>query len=107
MNIGRRVGFPKFCRRRPPLIGVKQVDESVASTLLKTAQGLRLLGTEVVLTGFSPEVARTLVDMDIDLHTIITRGTLQSGIAYAMARVNGAQSRNVAPGTPKARPLGR
>jgi predicted ATPase/GAF domain-containing protein/anti-anti-sigma regulatory factor/tRNA A-37 threonylcarbamoyl transferase component Bud32 len=89
------------------ITGVKQVDESVASTLLKTAQGLRLLGTEVVLTGFSPEVARTLVDMDVDLHTITTRGTLQSGIAYAMARVNGAQSRNVAPGTPNARPLGR
>jgi hypothetical protein len=35
------------------ITGVKQVDASVASTLVKAAQGLRLLGTQVVL-GYRP-----------------------------------------------------
>jgi predicted ATPase/anti-anti-sigma regulatory factor len=68
------------------ITGVKRVDAGVASSLVGTAAALRLLGTSVVLTGISPEVARTLTEMDVDLGAIVTRGTLQSGIAYALTR---------------------
>ncbi len=50
---------------------------------------MRLLGAEVVLTGIRPDVAHTLVGLGVDLSDIITRGTLQSGIGYAMARAAG------------------
>ena len=43
-----------------------------------------LLGTQTVLTGIRPEVARTFVELQIDLRSVVTRGTLQSGIAYAL-----------------------
>ena len=37
-------------------------------------------------TGIRPEVAQTLVHLEADLGDIITRGTLQSGIRYALGR---------------------
>jgi anti-anti-sigma regulatory factor len=66
------------------ITGVKRVDAAVAGTLVKMAQGLRLLGAQVMLTGIGPSVATTLIELGIDLQTIITRSTLQSAIAYAM-----------------------
>ena len=44
---------------------------------------MRLLGSTVMLTGIRPEVAQTLVGLDTELSGIVTRSSLQSGIAYA------------------------
>ena len=68
------------------ITGVPVVDTAVANALLQAAHAARLLGAEVILTGIRPEVAQTLVHLDTDLKNIITRGTLQSGIAYATKR---------------------
>ena len=67
------------------ITGVPTINAAVASTLLRAAHALRLIGARTVLTGIRPEVARTLVDFDIDLRGVVTRGTLQGGIAYAMS----------------------
>ncbi|AKT37108.1 STAS domain-containing protein [Chondromyces crocatus] len=72
------------------ITGVRGMDESVAGALIKTAAAARLLGTEMILTGISPEVARTLVEIGADLGAITTHGTLQSGVTYAMTRVGGS-----------------
>ncbi|WP_437285915.1 PAS domain-containing protein [Sorangium sp. So ce406] len=66
--------------------GVRSMDEQVASSLLRTAGAARLLGTEVILTGISPEVARALVEIGTDLSGVVTRGTLEAGVAYALGR---------------------
>ncbi|WP_197041167.1 PAS domain-containing protein [Chondromyces apiculatus] len=66
--------------------GIKHVDTAVANALVKTAQAANLLGTEVVLTGIAPDVARILVELGVDLGTLKTRGTLQSAVAYAMGK---------------------
>lgn len=68
------------------ITGVSVVDTQVANGLIRAARAAALLGAEVVLTGIRPEVARTLVGLGADLQDIVTRGTLQSGIAYAMSR---------------------
>ena len=65
------------------ITGVPVVDTQVASALVQAAQGVRLLGAQVVLTGIRPEVAQTLVGLGVDISSIVTHGTLQSGIAYA------------------------
>ena len=65
---------------------MKKVDARVAGTLLRTASALGLIGSEVVLTGVRPDVARTLVELDLELSALVTKGTLESGIAYAMGR---------------------
>jgi DNA-binding response OmpR family regulator/anti-anti-sigma regulatory factor len=66
------------------ITGVKRTDASVAGALVRTAQALRLLGAQTVITGIRPEVAQALVDRTLDLKDVVTRGTLQSGIGYAL-----------------------
>lgn len=66
------------------ITGVGVVDTQVANALLRAAQALRLLGARVILTGIRPEVAQTLVGLGVDMSSIITRGSLQSGIAFAL-----------------------
>lgn len=71
------------------ITGVPLVDTAVANALLRAAQAARLLGAEVILTGIRPEVAQTLVNIQADFSNLITRGTLQSGIAHALGRLKG------------------
>ncbi len=68
------------------ITGVRVVDAQVASGLVAAARAVRLLGARVLLTGIRPEVARTLVGLDADLTGVVTLGTLESGIAYALGR---------------------
>jgi rsbT co-antagonist protein RsbR len=68
------------------ITGVPIVDTQVAAALLRAAQAVNLLGARVVLTGIRPEIAQTLVGLGVDLSQITTRGSLQSGIAYALGR---------------------
>lgn len=65
------------------ITGVQVVDTQVANALIQAAQAVQLLGAQVVLTGIGPTMAQTLVSLGADLSSIVTRGNLQSGIAYA------------------------
>lgn len=66
------------------ITGVRVVDTQVAHALMRTARAVRLLGAQVVLTGIKAEVARTLAGLEADLGDIITVGTIQDGIEWAM-----------------------
>lgn len=68
------------------ITGVRVVDAQVAAALVQSARAARLLGARVVLTGVSPEVARTLVTLGTELSGIVTLGTLEGGIAFALRR---------------------
>jgi GAF domain-containing protein len=83
------VALEGAARRRARVVildvtGIKQIDTHVVQTLLQSAAALRLLGAQAVLTGIRPEVAQTMIGLGIDLGATVTRGTLQSGIAYAL-----------------------
>jgi len=67
------------------ITGVPIVDTQVANALIRAAQSVKLLGAQVVLTGIRPEVAQTLVGLGADLGGLVTRSSLQTGIAYAMS----------------------
>lgn len=60
----------------------------VPDALVRAAKTLQLVGVHTVLTGMRPDVARVLVELDVNLTDIVTRGTLQSGIAYAMSKLS-------------------
>ncbi len=66
------------------ITGVQTVDTQVANALIRAAQAVRLLGAQVILTGIQPQIAQTLVTLGVNLGEIITRSTLQAGIAYAV-----------------------
>jgi anti-anti-sigma regulatory factor len=66
------------------ITGVAVVDTQVANAFIRASQAVSLLGAQVVLTGIRPEVAQTLVQLGVDLRSIVTRGTLQDGISFAL-----------------------
>jgi len=66
------------------ITAVPLVDEEVANALVRAAHAARMLGVDVVLTGVRAEVAKTLVDMGLDLPGVRTCSTLKTGIAISM-----------------------
>jgi len=68
--------------------GVAAVDTAVANHLIKIAKATRLMGCKCVISGISPAVAQTLVQLGIDLGTVATESTLQEALAFAFAMLN-------------------
>lgn len=67
------------------LTGVAVIDTYAAVVLLQVAQAARLIGAETILAGIRPEVAQTLVGLEIDLSDLRTVATLQSALAFIMS----------------------
>lgn len=67
------------------IAGVAVVDTQVADYLLRTTAAVRLLGAQTVITGISPQVARTMVELGVDLSGLHTRNKLSDGLELALA----------------------
>jgi rsbT co-antagonist protein RsbR len=65
------------------ITGVATIDRTVANHLVQTVEASRLMGASTILTGLSPEIAQTLVDLGVDLGMMQTVGDLQGGIEEA------------------------
>ena len=65
------------------ITGVAAMDATVANHLVLTVESARLLGAMVIVTGLSPEIAQTLVNIGVDLGKMHTVGDLQGGIEEA------------------------
>jgi rsbT co-antagonist protein RsbR len=65
------------------ITGVAAMDANVANLLVLTVESARLLGARVIVTGLSPEIAQTLVNIGVDLGKMNTVGDLQGGIEEA------------------------
>ncbi len=72
------------------LTGTPVVDSSVAAALMRTADAAALLGCKSIMCGMGPEIARTVVALQIDFGRIIPCGTLRDGLALAMKRLQAA-----------------
>jgi anti-anti-sigma factor len=68
------------------ITGVPVFDTDAAQLIIRLAHAVRLLGTELMLVGMSPDNARTIVDLGIDLSRFQTYATLQAGLAQALLR---------------------
>jgi rsbT co-antagonist protein RsbR len=66
------------------IAGVPTVDTMVADHLLKTTEAVRLLGAETILTGISAQIARTVVQLGVDISSMHTRSRLADGIELAL-----------------------
>ena len=65
------------------ITGVAAMDATVANHLVQTVEASRLLGATVIVTGLSPEIAQTIVNIGVDLGKMTTVGDLQGGIEQA------------------------
>lgn len=63
--------------------GVATMDSRVANHLAQTVQAAGLMGTTVVVSGISSEVAQTLVALGADLSLLRTVGDLERGVDEA------------------------
>lgn len=66
---------------------VGAVDARAIEGLIRIARAARLLGAQVVITGFGPRSSRAIVELGTEiLEEIVSIGTLQDGVAYALRR---------------------
>lgn len=64
--------------------GVPVFDTDAAQLIIRLAHAVRLLGSELILVGMSPDNARTIVNLGINLNHFKTLATLQDGLAHAL-----------------------
>ena len=60
--------------------GVAVVDTAVANHLIKITKATKLMGCECVISGISPAIAQTIVELGIDVGDIRTTATLRDAL---------------------------
>ncbi len=63
--------------------GVAVIDTAVANHLIKVTRATRLMGCECLISGVSPAIAQTMVELGIDVGTVRTTATLQDALGMA------------------------
>ncbi|MBM7069745.1 STAS domain-containing protein [Actibacterium sp. 188UL27-1] len=69
------------------ITGVQTVDTQVAQHLLRTASAVRLMGAECIISGISPKIAQTMVQLGVDVGNVSTRSTIRSAFNEALDRL--------------------
>jgi len=67
--------------------GVAVVDTAVANHLIKITKATRLMGCECTISGISPAIAQTIVELGIDVGSVQTTATLKDALERAFLRV--------------------
>ncbi len=68
--------------------GVVAVDTAVANHLIKITKATRLMGCECLLSGVSPAVAQTIIQLGIDMSSIKSNSTLSDSLAEAFKLID-------------------
>ncbi len=63
--------------------GVGVVDTAVANHLIKISRGTRLMGCQSVISGVSPSIAQTIVELGIEVGDVKTTATMKDALASA------------------------
>ena len=67
--------------------GVGTVDTAVANQLIKITKATQLMGCESIISGISPTVARTIVELGVKVGEVKTTATLRDGFEMALKSV--------------------
>lgn len=68
--------------------GVPTVDSTVADHLISITRASKLMGCNCIITGISPEISQSLVDLEMELQDIMTQSSLKDGVKTSMAEIN-------------------
>ncbi len=66
------------------ITGLDVLDTATAQHLIDTINAVNLLGSRVVITGISPDIAQTLVQLGIPLNDIETKSSLMEGLRVVL-----------------------
>jgi rsbT co-antagonist protein RsbR len=64
--------------------GVGSMDTSVANQLIKITKATQLMGCETIISGLSPSIARTLVELGVNVGDVRTTATLRDSFELAL-----------------------
>jgi rsbT co-antagonist protein RsbR len=65
------------------LTGVKNIDSQVSHHLIQMVRAVQLMGSQAIITGIRPEIARALISLNINMSDITTRASLSDGLKEA------------------------
>jgi anti-anti-sigma regulatory factor len=74
------------------ITGVEVVDTKTADHFIKVIKAAELLGTFCILTGIRPAVAQTLVEIGVDMSSVMTLRNLQEGLKECLRRMGQGKS---------------
>ncbi|HET6436580.1 MAG TPA: STAS domain-containing protein [Anaeromyxobacter sp.] len=69
------------------ITGVPTVDTLVAQHLMKTVTAARLMGAECIISGIRPQIAQTIVHLQVDLGNVATKASLADAFQLALQRL--------------------
>lgn len=67
------------------IAGVDLVDTAVANAFIRLAKATRLMGCQCIISGISPQVAQTIVELGIHADELNTTGDLQTALQKGLA----------------------
>ncbi len=68
--------------------GVGAMDTAVANQLIKITKATQLMGCETIVSGLSPSIARTLVELGVNVGEVRTTATLRDSFELALRAIN-------------------
>jgi len=68
--------------------GVEVMDTQSTDHFLRIARAVTLLGASCALSGMHPNVARTIVQMGVDLHGLVSYRTMREALKHCVNEVN-------------------
>ena len=77
------------------ITGVPTVDTLVAQHVLKTVAAARLMGADCIISGIRPQIAQTMVHLQIDLSAVTTKATMAEALRFALKRSGRATLANL------------
>jgi rsbT co-antagonist protein RsbR len=70
------------------LTGVQNIDSQVSHHLIQIVRAVQLMGSNAIITGIQPEIARALISLNIDFSGITTRASLSDGLKEAFRQMD-------------------
>ena len=68
------------------ITGVTTVDTLIAQSIIKTVSATRLMGSDCIISGISPQIAQIIVGLGLDLSNITTTSNLADAFALALKK---------------------
>lgn len=68
--------------------GVGSMDTAVANQLIKITKATQLMGCETIISGLSPLIARTLVELGVNVGEVRTTATLRDSFELALRTIS-------------------
>jgi rsbT co-antagonist protein RsbR len=68
------------------ITGIEVMDTGTVDHFMRMAKSIRLLGADCALTGISPHIAQTVVQMGIEMEEIVTERSLRDALANYVSR---------------------